>query len=798
MANYLDELNDHQRAAVVYTDGPSLVVAGAGAGKTRVLTYKIAYLMENGYMPWSILALTFTNKAAREMKERIARQVGEERARYLWMGTFHSIFSRILRAEAELVGFSSSFTVYDASDSRNLLKTLIKEMRLDEKVYKPAAVQSRISNAKNRLLLPDAYRADSCLCEADAEAKMPVIGEIYRRYQERLRQSGVMDFDDLLMYTWLLFQRHPEVCARYADRFQYVLVDEYQDTNYAQHCIVQQLTGQHRRLCVVGDDAQSIYSFRGANIDNILQFTRLYPEARLFKLEQNYRSTQTIVKAANSLIAKNHDQIRKEVFSENALGEPLTLTEAYSDVEEGEIVANQIQRLHMHDGYTYNDMAILYRTNVQSRIFEEALRKRSIPYRIYGGLSFYQRKEIKDVIAYFRLAVNPHDEEAFKRVLNYPARGIGDTTLAKLQQAAAEHHVSMWTVISDPLAYGLNLQKGTHARLQGFRTLIAGFMEGVTTKDASVIGMEIIRQSGIANELCQDRSPDNLSRQENVEELVNAMNDFCLTRREEGHAHVALTDYLSEVALLTDQDGSEKADSPQLTLMTIHSAKGLEFRNVFVVGLEENLFPSPMAGASLRAVEEERRLLYVAITRAEDHCFLSYAKSRFKYGKQEFSHPSRFLQDIDSRFLKLPQKDRLERNVAEGVERFRREMQDRLSRPMEREDRYGSRRDEGASMFDGGPVPEVSRPFVKPASPRNLRRIPAADAAATAAPAASVACAGTAKGLKVGALIRHERFGVGEVTHLEGQGDNTKATVAFRNAGTKQLLLKYARFTVME
>lgn len=798
MANYLDELNDHQRAAVVYTDGPSLVVAGAGAGKTRVLTYKIAYLMENGYMPWSILALTFTNKAAREMKERIARQVGEERARYLWMGTFHSIFSRILRAEAELVGFSSSFTVYDASDSRNLLKTLIKEMRLDEKVYKPAIVQSRISNAKNRLLLPDAYRADSCLCEADAEAKMPVIGEIYRRYQERLRQSGVMDFDDLLMYTWLLFQRHPEVCARYADRFQYVLVDEYQDTNYAQHCIVQQLTGQHRRLCVVGDDAQSIYSFRGANIDNILQFTRLYPEARLFKLEQNYRSTQTIVKAANSLIAKNHDQIRKEVFSENALGEPLTLTEAYSDVEEGEIVANQIQRLHMHDGYTYNDMAILYRTNVQSRIFEEALRKRSIPYRIYGGLSFYQRKEIKDVIAYFRLAVNPHDEEAFKRVLNYPARGIGDTTLAKLQQAAAEHHVSMWTVISDPLAYGLNLQKGTHARLQGFRTLIAGFMEGVTTKDASVIGMEIIRQSGIANELCQDRSPENLSRQENVEELVNAMNDFCLTRREEGHAHVALTDYLSEVALLTDQDGSEKADSPQLTLMTIHSAKGLEFRNVFVVGLEENLFPSPMAGASLRAVEEERRLLYVAITRAEDHCFLSYAKSRFKYGKQEFSHPSRFLQDIDSRFLKLPQKDRLERNVAEGVERFRREMQDRLSRPMEREDRYGSRRDEGASMFDGGPVPEVSRPFVKPASPRNLRRIPAADAAATAAPAASVACAGTAKGLKVGALIRHERFGVGEVTHLEGQGDNTKATVAFRNAGTKQLLLKYARFTVME
>lgn len=768
MANYLDELNDSQRAAVVYTDGPLLVVAGAGSGKTRVLTYKIAYLMENGYAPWSILALTFTNKAAREMKERIARQVGEDRARYLWMGTFHSIFSRILRTEAETLGFPSSFTVYDASDSKNLLKTIIKEMQLDEKVYKPAAVQSRISNAKNRLLLPDAYAASSCIFEADSAAKMPAIRDIYRRYQERLHQSGAMDFDDLLVYTWLLFHRHPDVCARYADRFRYVLVDEYQDTNYAQHCIVQQLTGQHHQVCVVGDDAQSIYSFRGANIDNILQFTRIYPEARLFKLERNYRSTQTIVKAANSLIAKNHDQIRKEVFSENSPGEPLTLTSAYSDVEEGEIVANQIQGLHVRQGYTYDDFAILYRTNAQSRIFEEALRKRSIPYRIYGGLSFYQRKEIKDVIAYFRLAVNPHDEEAFKRVLNYPARGIGDTTLAKLQQAAVDNHVSMWTVIGNPLAYGLNLQKGTHTKLQGFRSLIAAFMEGVPTKDAAAIGSEIVRRSGIANELYQDRSPENLSRQENVEELVNAMNDFCETRREEGNPHVGLTDYLSEVALLSDQDGDGKDNSPKLTLMTIHSAKGLEFRNVFIVGLEENLFPSPMAGDSPRAVEEERRLLYVAITRAEDHCFLSYAKSRFKYGRQEFSNPSRFLKDIDSRYLKLPQGNRLERNVEDGAERFRREMKSRLSETAEREE------------------PRHSA--------RNLRRIPAVGSSAPASPAAAV----SAQGLKVGALIQHDRFGVGEVMKLEGTGDNTKATVAFRNAGTKQLLLKYARFTVME
>lgn len=626
MTNYLDELNEGQRAAVLYNDGPSLVIAGAGSGKTRVLTYKIAYLLDQGYKPWSILALTFTNKAAREMKERIARQVGENLARYLWMGTFHSIFSRILRTEADAIGFSSNFTIYDASDSKSLVKSIIREMGLDDKTYKPGVVQSRISQAKNHLILPDAYAASGELYRADADAKMPQLRDIYLRYWERCRQSDAMDFDDLLVYTYQLFKSHPEICDKYATHFEYVLVDEYQDTNYAQHCIVQLLTGKHRRVCVVGDDAQSIYSFRGANIDNILNFTNLYREARLFKLEQNYRSTQTIVKAANSLIAKNREQIRKEVFSEKETGEPITVFCAYSDLEEAEIVGNRIMQLHSREHYGYSDCAILYRTNAQSRVFEETLRKKNIPYRIYGGLSFYQRKEIKDIIAYFRLAVNPNDEEAFKRVLNYPARGIGDTTLNKLVDAANRHKVSLWTVVNEPLAYGVDINKGTHTKLQGFRALIAGFVEAVPQKNAFELGKEIVFQSGIGREITQDCSPENLSRQENVEELMNGIHDFCATRQEEGNTHWLLSDYLSEVSLLTDQDSDRDADLPKVTLMTIHSAKGLEFRNVFVVGLEENLFPGASAASSYKELEEERRLFYVALTRAEDHCFLSYAK----------------------------------------------------------------------------------------------------------------------------------------------------------------------------
>lgn len=786
MVNYLDELNESQRAAVLYNEGPSLVIAGAGSGKTRVLTYKIAYLLDSGYEARSILALTFTNKAAREMKERIARQVGAERARYLWMGTFHSVFSRILRTEAESIGFTSNFTIYDSSDSKSLIKSIIKEMHLDDKVYKPGTVQARISNAKNHLILPDAYAANAELYESDAAAKMPAIRDIYRFYWERCRQSDVMDFDDLLLYTYLLFKQYPDICKRYADYFQYVLVDEYQDTNFVQQQILLLLMKGKKHICVVGDDAQSIYSFRGADISNILNFTKYFSDARLFKLEQNYRSTQTIVKAANSLIEKNREQIRKEVFSKNEAGEPITVFSAYSDMEEGEIVAGKIAQLHTREGYGYDDFAVLYRTNAQSRIFEEALRKHALPYRVYGGLSFYQRKEIKDVIAYFRLAVNPNDEEALKRVINYPARGIGDTTLGKIISAANVHKVSLWTVLCEPLSYNVSLNKGTHAKLQGFRDLIAGFVEAATSKSAYELGGEIVRQSGIISEIYQDRSPENLSRQENIEELVNGMHDFCATRQEEGNEHILLQDYLSEIALLTDQDNDKDEYVPQITLMTIHSAKGLEFKNVFVVGLEENLFPSPMSGSSYKALEEERRLFYVAITRAEEHCFLSYAKSRFKYGKMEFSNPSRFLSDIDSRYLNLPQGEAIARKVDEGATRFRQGNLFSAHRE-ERKERYIDRH--APSMFDGGEIPQEPRRFVKPAPPRTLRKIPAAGA--------SISSSGSTHGVSVGQTIEHERFGLGEVIRVEGTGDNCKATVRFRNVGEKQLLLKFARFKIV-
>ena len=642
------------------------------------------------------------------------------------------------------------------------------------------------------MILPDAYAASGELYRADADAKMPQLRDIYLRYWERCRQSDAMDFDDLLVYTYQLFKSHPEICDKYATHFEYVLVDEYQDTNYAQHCIVQLLTGKHRRVCVVGDDAQSIYSFRGANIDNILNFTNLYREARLFKLEQNYRSTQTIVKAANSLIAKNREQIRKEVFSEKETGEPITVFCAYSDLEEAEIVGNRIMQLHSREHYGYSDCAILYRTNAQSRVFEETLRKKNIPYRIYGGLSFYQRKEIKDIIAYFRLAVNPNDEEAFKRVLNYPARGIGDTTLNKLVDAANRHKVSLWTVVNEPLAYGVDINKGTHTKLQGFRALIAGFVEAVPQKNAFELGKEIVFQSGIGREITQDRSPENLSRQENVEELMNGIHDFCATRQEEGNTHWLLSDYLSEVSLLTDQDSDRDADLPKVTLMTIHSAKGLEFRNVFVVGLEENLFPGASAASSYKELEEERRLFYVALTRAEDHCFLSYAKTRFKYGKSEFCTPSRFLKDIDSRYLNMPQEEMLARQIEERGERFRRENTQRPVVRMERDYGYRERMvtDNGPSMFDGGEIPQEPRRFVKPASPRNLRKI-------TPAVSSSAGQASSVQRLAVGQVIEHERFGIGDVINVEGTGDNCKATVHFRNVGNKQLLLKFARFKVI-
>lgn len=783
MPDYIEELNEGQRNAVLYNDGPSLVIAGAGSGKTRVLTYKIAYLLENGYQPWNILALTFTNKAAREMKERIARQVGPERARHLWMGTFHSMFLRILHVEAGHIGFTSQFTIYDTADSKSLIRSIIKEMGLDEKVYKPGMVQARISNAKNHLVSPAGYANNKEAYEGDRAAKVPALRDIYQRYWERCRQADAMDFDDLLFYTFLLFRDHPEVLARYQEQFRYILVDEYQDTNFAQHSIVLQLAKNHQHVCVVGDDAQSIYSFRGADIDNILYFTKVYPDTKVFKLEQNYRSTQTIVRAANSLIEKNQWQIRKEVFSEKEKGEAIGVYQAYSDVEEGDIVVNKIAELRREKRYAYSDFAILYRTNAQSRIFEEAMRKRSMPYRIYGGLSFYQRKEIKDVIAYFRLIVNPNDEEAFKRIINYPARGIGDTTVGKIIAAATGHNVSLWTVLCEPLAYGLNFNKGTVGKLQAFRELISAFITDAAEKNAYEIGADIIRQSGIINDVCQDNSPENLSRKENIEELVNGMSDFCAQRQEEGNPNVLLGDFLSEVSLLTDQDSDKDGDDEKITLMTVHSAKGLEFKNVFVVGMEENLFPSSMVGDSPRALEEERRLFYVAITRAEEHCFLSYAKTRFRYGKMEFGSPSRFLKDIDVRFLRLPQDAGMFRRVEEEAAVFRRENA-RGFAPDKEDAPYG-----GKERVSVRPKQQIIAPTV----PRNLKRVaPSANTAST-----SPSAGASANRVQQGQLIEHERFGLGEVLKVEGEGDNAKATIRFKNAGDKQLLLRFARFKVL-
>ena len=647
-AQMLEQLNESQRAAVEYCGGPQLVIAGAGSGKTRVLTYKIAYLLEQGLAPWNILALTFTNKAAREMKERIGRLVGQERAVHLQMGTFHSVFSRILRAEAETIGFTSNFTIYDQADSRSLVKSIIKEMQLDEKEYKPAGVADRISMAKNHLLLPQQYQVSSWAAD-DAQKKRPQVSNIYNRYVERCRQANAMDFDDLLVQTYLLFKRHEDIRQKYVSRFQYVLVDEYQDTNFAQQEIVLQLTQEHGRVCVVGDDAQSIYSFRGANIDNILDFQKKYQQGtRLFKLEQNYRSTQLIVQAANSLIRKNERQIRKDVFSENEQGERLTLKPAYSDKEEAMIVCNDIKRIRRQERCEFSDFAILYRTNAQSRSFEEQMRKDAIPYRIYGGLSFYQRKEIKDVIAYFRVVANPNDEEALRRIINYPARGIGDTTVNKIVDTANLHHISLWQVIQQPIVFGLSLNKGTLAKLDAFRQLVEGWTERLDKEDAYELGHSIIMESGISKEIYGSSNPEDLSRQENLEEFLGGMQDFVESRKEEDReGEVFLNDFLQEVALLTDLDSDGDDEQPKVTLMTVHAAKGLEFPTVFVVGLEENIFPSPMSTGSMRELEEERRLLYVAITRAEKHCVLTCAQNRFRYGKMEFDTPSRFIRDID-------------------------------------------------------------------------------------------------------------------------------------------------------
>lgn len=778
MEKYLDQLNDSQREAVIYNEGPSLVIAGAGSGKTRVLTYKIAYLVHLGLPPQSILALTFTNKAAREMKERIARITGDQTARRLWMGTFHSIFSRILRYEAEHIGYPSNFTIYDAADSKSLLKAIIKEMQLDDKVYRIGMIQSRISNAKNALVTWKAYEQSKELMQHDIDSKVPLLREIYKRYQNRCLQAGAMDFDDLLLQTNILFRDHPQVLDKYRSFFQFVLVDEYQDTNFAQHLIVQKLCEQHRRICVVGDDAQSIYSFRGANIDNILQFKNQYPGCRIFKLERNYRSTQNIVNAANSLIHKNKEQIFKNVYSEKEQGNKVRVSSSYSDYEEGYAVAAMINEMRMRKDYDYSEFAILYRTNAQSRILEEALRKRGIPYKIYGGLSFYQRKEVKDIISYLRLIVNPHDEEAFKRVINYPSRGIGDTTVGKLVSAATENNVSLWIVLNAPIDYSLQINSGTAKRLSDFREMIERFIEQNTRLSAEEMAAMVVKESGIVSTLFQDRSVEGISKQENLQELLKGIAEFCELRREEGIEQVSLADFLSEVSLLTDQDNDKDEQANKVTMMTVHAAKGLEFRNVFVVGLEEDLFPSQMAKDNPRAVEEERRLFYVAITRAEENCVLTYAKSRFRNGQSAMCSPSRFLKDIDVQFLELPT-DTSSDTFAAARERFQRPA--------------------FASPFQQPRAVEKEEPsFVSPVAQAAQRQRLTKVETATSAPTTSAAPLSDLSGLSVGAKVRHDRFGEGEVIAIEGDGGNAKATVAFTHFGQKQLLLKFARLTIVK
>ena len=844
----LAALNDNQREAVEYCTGPSLVIAGAGSGKTRVLTYKIAYLLNKGLAPWNILALTFTNKAAREMKGRIAQITTAGDAQRLYMGTFHSIFARILRREGEAIGFESNFTIYDEKDSRSLIKSFVKALGLDEKAYKPASVHNFISMAKNHLITATEYAEDRALIERDRNARMPAIHLIYKAYEARCRQANAMDFDDILLYTYLLFRDHREIKEKYGQQFEYILVDEYQDTNYAQVSIISQLAETHRRICVVGDDYQSIYSFRGANIDNILDFKNKFDDARLFKLERNYRSTQLIVQAANSLMKHNQRQIPKDVYSKEAEGDKVLYKPCYSDREEAMVVTNELKRIKRNDKCDYGNFAVLYRTNAQSRSFEDEFRKQGIPYKIIGGLSFYQRKEIKDIISYFRLVSNPNDEEAFRRIINYPTRGIGNTTVQKIIDCAQRNTVSLWDTIANPVEYGLDVNKGAMTKLFAFRTLISGFIKNVALKDAYELGREIIEKSGVSADIHSGSEPEDLARRENLEEFMSAMQSFVDSGREEGREdNVYLTDYLQEVALYTDAD-KEDDDTPKVTLMTIHAAKGLEFPTVFVVGLEENIFPSPMSTGSRREIEEERRLLYVAITRAERHCILTNAKNRFRYGTMQIDNPSRFLNDFDPTLIhiednasstfgreyhKMPWgEDNSSRSTwrrEDAGDDFREYEPNKAytgSRPWgEKYRQMGSRWQNAnpvASQFRANPKPKITerkRPeaAVDPLSERAKRRLIAeganfkrlssaitnggrilsSDSSPVSSPSSPVSSSVSVAGLSVGVTIEHQRFGIGEVLSLEGTGENAKATVEFRNAGRKQLLLKFAKFKVV-
>ena len=757
------DLNDSQREAVLCIDAPSLVIAGAGSGKTRVLTYKIAYLLEQGMQPWNILALTFTNKAAREMRERIAKLVSPEKAERLWMGTFHSVFARILRIEGPRLGYDTNYTIYDTADSLSLLKLIIREMQLDEKVYKPTAVQSRISNAKNRLVLPTGYSSVREFRESDAFFNRTLMPEIYRRYQERLKQANAMDFDDLLLNMWLLLKHNPEVAAQWQERFHFVLVDEYQDTNFAQHQIVWLLTNQRQRVCVVGDDAQSIYSFRGADIDNILHFQEAYVGARLFKLERNYRSTQTIVNAAGSLIRNNREQIAKSVFSEKEVGNPISLFNAYSDADEANIISREVQRAH-RAGIPYKGMAVLYRTNAQSRKIEDSFLRDRVPYHIYAGTSFYQREEIKDLLCYLRLSANPYDEEALRRIINKPARGIGDTTVRKLLDAAASAGVSVWDVIEADNCPDMNA--GTAKRIREFHDMISDFHQRSATDDAHTLAMHIAKESGLRDYIFSGHDPEDLSRQENLQEMLDGIAAFVQDNQEQGLG-ILLSDYLQDASLATDFDRNNTAgDADQVNMMTIHAAKGLEFPVVFIAGLEEGLFPSEMSSDSPRALEEERRLFYVALTRAEKLVVLTNAKSRFRNGKMEFSRPSRFIREIPQQYMTpLPSFGKTPQPPLGGDNNKR-------------------------------AVPRIEQ-RMKPLRPHNVGGfMPSPRLSSLPNTSTLNGQCSMINGIRIGASVLHERFGRGTVKAIEGTGMDAKATVQFENAGTKVLLLRFAKLTV--
>ena len=829
--NILSQLNENQQLAVTYCDGPQLVIAGAGSGKTRVLTYKIAWLLKNvGLTPWNILALTFTNKAANEMKERIGGLVGNERARYLQMGTFHSVFARILRAESNHVGFTSNFTIYDEADSRSLIKNIVRQMGLDDKIYKPSTIHSVISMQKNRLWSAGQYAEDGELLERDRRRNMPEMYKIFRLYEQRLQQANAMDFDDLLVQTYRLLKKNEDIRQKYAERFKYVLVDEYQDTNYAQQQIVWLLTKENQHITVVGDDYQSIYAFRGANINNILSFSKIYDNAKMFKLEQNYRSTQNIVAAANSLMKHNRRQIEKEVFSKNSTGEKVNIIETISDKREASIVCRTIKDMIRTEGARYSDFAILYRTNAQSRLFEEEMRKPEIGlgehYRIYGGLSFYQRKEIKDIIAYFRLIVNPDDEEAFRRIINYPARGIGDTTVQKIIAAAQQHGVSLWKIVCNPVENELNVNRGVISKLTAFETLIRQFMEKLQTADAYALGKEIVEKAGIERDLAADKSPEGDSRRENVDSLMSGIAEFVQAQKEDDDAeHIHLADYLSTVSLMTDIDSDSEEDSKdKITLMTIHAAKGLEFNTVFVVGLEENIFPSLLSTDNPEAIEEERRLLYVAITRAEKHCYLTWTHSRWRYGKMDgFVNPSRFLNDIDTRFTKTTVEGGRFSGNSQNTWAERDSFSDRLwSKDYEIDRPYTGYREFGntyqrqsnrmqnsrpvAGQFMADPQPKVTKPrkaegAVNPFLSSFERKLQQEGRWAKVSKAITnggrVLTGQNDVALKEGNIIEHQRFGRGTVAKIEGAGENLKATVDFDSTGRKQLLLKFARYTIV-